>query len=71
MKKIITTAIFAFLFSVQMNAQEQEPKQTKKEKEKKECSVQGKKCCAGSEKKGCASEATEKKGGHCDAKKED
>jgi hypothetical protein len=43
----------------------------KKEKAKKECSVNGKKCCAGEEKKGCSSEATEKKSVHCDIKKED
>lgn len=61
----------ALLFSVQMTAQEQEPQQKKKEKAKKECNVNGKKCCAGSEKKGCGVEATEKKTGHCDAKREE
>ncbi|MBK8601349.1 MAG: hypothetical protein IPN80_13100 [Flavobacterium sp.] len=68
-KSIIIPALLAFLFVMNVNAQE-EPKQQKKEKVKKECNVNGKKCCAGGEKKGCASEATEKKSGHCDAKKE-
>ncbi len=51
-------AIVAFLFSMNVNAQE--PKQKKKEKPKKECSVNGKKCCAGGERKECSSEATVK-----------
>jgi hypothetical protein len=67
-KSIVMTALVAFLFSMNVNAQE-EPRQKKKEKAKKECNVNGKKCCAGAEKKGCTSETTEKKGGHCDAKK--
>lgn len=67
-KSIVMTALVAFLFSMHVNAQE-EPRQKKKEKAKKECNVNGKKCCAGAEKKGCASEGSEKKSGHCDAKK--
>ena len=50
-KSVLITALVAFLFSMNVNAQEQEPKQKKKEKAKKECSVNGKKCCAGEEKK--------------------
>lgn len=68
-KSILMTALVAFLFSMNINAQEQEPKQKKKEKAKKECNVNGQKCCAGAEKKGCSSEATEKKSGQCGAKK--
>lgn len=69
-KSILTAALFAFLFSMNVNAQEQEPQQKKKEKAKKECNINGKKCCAGAEKKSCASEAIEKKGGHCGKKEE-
>lgn len=67
-KSILMTALVAFLFSMNVNAQE-EPKQKKKEKAKKECNVNGKKCCAGAEKNGCSSEATEKKKGQCSAVK--
>jgi|GWRWMinimDraft_6_1066014.scaffolds.fasta_scaffold531257_1 hypothetical protein len=69
MKKIVSMmALVAIIFSMNVNAQE-EPKQQKKVKAKKECNVNGIKCCAGTEKNGCASEATVKKGGQCDAKK--
>lgn len=53
-KSILMIAAIAFLFSINTNAQE--PKQKKKEKAAKECAVNGKKCCAGEESKGCASE---------------
>mgnify|MGYP003420697774 FL=1 len=59
MKKLILVASVAFLFSTTTNAQE--PKQKKKEKTEKSCSVNGKKCCGDSGKK----EAS------CDTKKKD
>lgn len=52
-------ALVAFLFSMNVNAQE--PTQKKKEKAKKECAVNGKKCCAGEAKKGCSSDTTAKR----------
>ncbi|MGL2966332.1 hypothetical protein [Flavobacterium sp. XGLA_31] len=59
MKNIISTvAVVAFLFTMNVNAQE---KQDKKEKAKTE------KSCSAAEKKSCA--AGEKKGGCCAAKK--
>ncbi len=57
-KSVVMMALAAFLFS--MNVSAQEPKQKKKEKAKKECSVNGKKCCAGEEKKGCSSDGAAK-----------
>ncbi|MDK2771191.1 MAG: hypothetical protein R2790_07675 [Flavobacterium haoranii] len=66
MKKIVSmVALAAFVFSMNVNAQE--PKQAKKEKSKTE-----KSCCAdkaSAEKKSCGSEA--KAGGCCSAKKMD
>lgn len=59
-KSVLMTALVAFLFSMNVNALEQEPKQKKKEKAKKECSVNGKKCCAGEEKKGCSADGADK-----------
>lgn len=59
MKKLILVAAVAFLFSTTTNAQE--PKQKKKAKTEKSCSVNGKKCCGESDKK----EAS------CDTKKKD
>jgi hypothetical protein len=67
-KSIAITALLAFLLTINVNAQE-EPKQQKKEKAKKECNVNGKKCCSGPEKKGCASEPKRERSGHCDPKK--
>ena len=58
-KSVLMTALVAFLLSMNVSAQ-QEPKQKKKEKAKKECSVNGKKCCAGEEKKGCSSKGVDK-----------
>ncbi len=51
----------AFLFSIVLNAQE--PKQKKKVKTEKSCSVNGKKCCGESDKKeaSCDSKKKEKK----------
>jgi hypothetical protein len=56
MKKInFISLIVLLLISLQSIAQEQQPTQKKKEKAKKECNVNGKKCCASQEKKGCDS----------------
>ncbi|MBD3724572.1 MAG: hypothetical protein IE891_07295 [Flavobacteriaceae bacterium] len=61
MKKIVSmVALAAFVFSMNVNAQE--PKQAKKEKAKTE------KSCSSEEKKSCGSE---KKGGCCSSKKMD
>jgi Ni/Co efflux regulator RcnB len=70
-KSILLTAVLTFLFAAQMTAQQQEPQQKKKEKAKKECQVNGKKCCADTETSAKTSEATTNKRGHCDAKKEE
>lgn len=51
-KSVFITTLLALFFSMNINAQNQEPKQKKKEKTKKECNVNGQKCCAGEEKKG-------------------
>lgn len=69
MKKVITIlAIAAFMFSVDANAQE--PKQTKKvatTETKKACCSADKKETASAEKKSCGTEA--KAGGCCSSKK--
>ncbi|RTY95141.1 hypothetical protein [Flavobacterium sp. GT3R68] len=58
MKKLVSTlALVAFLFSMNVNAQE-DPKQKKTTKTEKACTTAEKKACA-----------TEKKGGCCAAKK--
>jgi len=69
-KSILITALLALLFSMNINAQNQEPKQKKKEKAKSECNVNGKKCCAGEEKKGCSSDSKGKKDTGCEPKKQ-
>jgi hypothetical protein len=63
MKNIISImALVTFLFAVSANAQEVEPTQKKKEKTKKECKVNGKKCCSSSkEEKACTGKASEEK----------
>ena len=69
MKKVITIlAIAAFMFSVDANAQE--PKQTKKvasTEAKKGCCSSDKKSTASTDKKSCGTEA--KSGGCCSSKK--
>ena len=77
MKKIILTmALTAFILSMNINAQSQEPVQKKKKtKTEKTCSAAEKKggCCANSksaDNKSCESEGkSEKKAGCCSAKK--
>lgn len=61
MKKLILAMSVAFLFSIALNAQE--PKQKKKVKTEKSCTVNGKKCCGESDKKeaSCDSKKKEKK----------
>lgn len=55
MKKTLSTlAVVAFLFSFNVNAQEQ-PKQTKKAKTEKSCSTAEKKSCGTETKAGCCS----------------
>ncbi len=63
MKKIISIMIFLVSFcTISINAQETEPKQKKKEKVKKECNVNGKKCCSSSnEEKACTGKSSEDK----------
>jgi hypothetical protein len=86
MKKIVSMMAFAaILFSTNANAQETEPVQKKKEHAKKECKVNGKKCCSSAkEEKACTGKVSEekvegkkacskdeKKGKCCSAKKEE
>jgi hypothetical protein len=61
MKNLFLTMSVVFLFTATINAQE--PKQKKKVKTEKSCSVNGKKCCGESNKKeaSCDSKKTEKK----------
>ncbi|MBP6755190.1 MAG: hypothetical protein KA210_03505 [Bacteroidia bacterium] len=61
MKNLFLTMSVVFLFTATTNAQE--PKQKKKVKTEKSCSVNGKKCCGESNKKeaSCDSKKTEKK----------
>ncbi|WP_396149548.1 hypothetical protein [Flavobacterium sp.] len=61
MKNLFLTMSVVFLFTAATNAQE--PKQKKKVKTEKSCSVNGKKCCGESNKKeaSCDSKKTEKK----------
>ncbi|HNP32197.1 MAG TPA: hypothetical protein PKN96_02765 [Flavobacterium sp.] len=66
MKKVISTfAVVAFLFSMNVNANNETPKTKKKEKAKteKSCSAAEKKMCASGEKHACcaAKKAEEKK----------
>ncbi len=63
MKKLISMMAFvAFLFSASANAQEAEPVQKKKELAKKECKVNGKKCCSSAkEEKACTGKVSEDK----------
>lgn len=61
MKNLFLTMSVVFLFTATTNAQE--PKQKKKVKTEKSCSVNGKKCCGESNKKeaSCDSKKIEKK----------
>ncbi|WP_396181958.1 hypothetical protein [Flavobacterium sp.] len=61
MKNLFLAMSVVFLFTTTTNAQE--PKQKKKVKTEKSCSVNGKKCCGESNKKeaSCDSKKTEKK----------
>lgn len=65
MKKVASMlAVVAFLFSMNINAQETEPKQKKKKaKTEKACSTEEKKSCSSAEKKGgcCSSKKAEEK----------
>lgn len=69
-KSVFITTLLALFFSMNINAQNQEPKQKKKEKTKKECNVNGQKCCAGEEKKGCTSDSKGKKDKGCNSTKQ-
>lgn len=55
MKKTIFTSVVLLFLALTAFAQEQQPTQKKKEKAKKECNVNGQKCCASEESKGCDS----------------
>jgi hypothetical protein len=61
MKNLFLTMSVVFLFTATTNAQE--PKQKKKVKTEKSCSVNGRKCCGESDKKeaSCDSKKKEKK----------
>lgn len=64
-KSILMMALVAFLFSMNVNAQEKEPKQKKKVKTEKSCSAEEKKSCD----KDAKVAGAEKKGGCCASKK--
>ena len=54
MKKVVSImAVVAFLFSMNVNAQEKQEKKVAKAKTEKSCSASEKKACAMSEKKSC------------------
>jgi hypothetical protein len=64
MKKVISMmAVVAFLFSMNVNAQEKPKEKAKEGKTEKTCSASEKKACASGEKKACcaAKKAEEKK----------
>jgi hypothetical protein len=63
-KSVLMMALVAFLFSMNVTAQDKEPKQKKKVKTEKTCSAEEKKSC---DKDGKG----EKRGGCCAAKKEE
>jgi hypothetical protein len=62
MKKVISMmAVVAFLFSMNVNAQEKQEKKAAKAKTEKSCSASEKKSCSKDKKACCAAKKTEEK----------